>query len=128
MGNHLFRHVIQSSPTHTGLRRLPLRPGDPHHSAWGLWKNPALGALNYLTDEVVLRAAKEELQTGERVTLKYARKSPLYGVICTELDHSLPLDAAKPALLGRIDFEQKLINKAPRLINDDVVRSLPSAQ
>lgn len=34
---------------------------------------------------------------------------------------SLPLDAIKPALLGRVDFEQKLINKAPRVINDDVV-------
>lgn len=37
---------------------------------------------------------------------------------------SLPLDAIKPALLGRVDFEQKLINKAPRVINDDVVRTL----
>lgn len=52
---------------------LPLRPGDPHHSAWGLWKNPALGALNHLTDEVVFRAAKEEFRSGERVTLKYAQ-------------------------------------------------------
>lgn len=24
-------------------------------------------------------------------------------------------------MLGRIDFEQKMINKAPRVINDDVV-------
>lgn len=36
---------------------------------------------------------------------------------------SLPLDAIKPALLGRVDFEQTLINKAPRVINDDVVRA-----
>lgn len=50
---------------------LPLRHGDPHHSAWGLWNNPALGSLNHLTDAVVLRAAQEELRTGERVTLKY---------------------------------------------------------
>lgn len=34
---------------------------------------------------------------------------------------SLPLDAVKPALLGRVDFEQKIINKAPRVINDDIV-------
>ena len=48
---------------------LPLRAGDPHHSAWGLWENRALGALNHLTDEVVLKA-KDEIQTGERVTLE----------------------------------------------------------
>ncbi|KAL2826247.1 putative cyclase-domain-containing protein [Aspergillus cavernicola] len=83
--------------------QLPLRPGDPPRSAWGLWRNPALGALNHLTDEVVLRAVREEVRTGERVTL------------------NLPLDAVKPALLGRVDFEQKLINKAPRVINDDVI-------
>lgn len=51
---------------------LPLQLGDPHHSAWGLWKNPALGSLNHLTDEVVLRAVQEEVRTGERVTMKYA--------------------------------------------------------
>ncbi|KFY23351.1 hypothetical protein V491_02588 [Pseudogymnoascus sp. VKM F-3775] len=82
---------------------LPLRAGDPHHSAWGLWRNPALGALNHLTDETVLRAAREEILTGERVTM------------------DLPLDAVKPALLGRVDFEQKIINKAPRVINDDII-------
>lgn len=49
---------------------LPLREGDPPFSAWGLWHNSALGALNYLTDEVVLRAMKEEVFTGERVGLK----------------------------------------------------------
>lgn len=57
---------------------LPLRPGDPHHSAWGLWKNPALGALNHLTDEVVLRAVQEEVRTGERVTLKCTQVHPLF--------------------------------------------------
>ncbi|KAL5040846.1 hypothetical protein BDW71DRAFT_201842 [Aspergillus fruticulosus] len=82
---------------------LPLGADDPPYSAWGLWKNPALGALNHLTDDKVLKAAQEEVQTGERVTL------------------NLPLDAVKPALLGRINFEQKLINKAPRVINDDII-------
>ncbi|KAL4806516.1 putative cyclase-domain-containing protein [Aspergillus unguis] len=81
---------------------LPLNPDDPPHSAWGLWKNPGLGTLNHLTDSVVLRAA-QEIKSGERVTL------------------NLPLDAIKPALLGRINFEQRLINKAPRVINDDII-------
>lgn len=50
---------------------LPLRKGDPPFSAWGLWENDQLGSLNYLTNELVLKAAKEEIKTGNRVGLKY---------------------------------------------------------
>lgn len=53
--------------------RLPLREGDPPNSAWGLWgrgEESALGSLNYLTNELVLKAIKEEVKTGERVGLK----------------------------------------------------------
>lgn len=49
---------------------LPLRKGDPPHSAWGLWENSQLGSLNYLTDEKVLQAASSELKTGVRISLK----------------------------------------------------------
>jgi hypothetical protein len=35
--------------------------------------------------------------------------------------NSLPLDLISPALLGRTGFEHKMINKAPRVINDDIV-------
>lgn len=52
------------------FEELPLRKGDPPYSAWGLWENSQLGALNHLTDEVVLRATKEEIRTGQRVGLK----------------------------------------------------------
>lgn len=53
------------------LNELPLNPGDPPKSAWGLWgPNDKLGALNYLTDEVVLKAIKEDVLTGERVGLE----------------------------------------------------------
>ena len=46
---------------------LPLRKGDPPHSAWGLYgKDDQLGTLNRLTDDVVLRAAKEEILHGTR--------------------------------------------------------------
>jgi hypothetical protein len=49
---------------------LPLRKGDPHHSAWGLYgKEDQLGTLNRLTDDVVLRAAKEEIHSGTRSVL-----------------------------------------------------------
>ncbi|CAG9939934.1 unnamed protein product [Clonostachys rosea f. rosea IK726] len=85
---------------------LPLHKGDPIHSAWGLWgtgPESALGSLNYLTDEVVLKTMKEEVKTGERVGL------------------NLPLDLVNPPLLGRVGFEQKVIDKHPRVINDDVI-------
>lgn len=57
------------------LSELPLAEGDPPNSAWGLWddaKDASLGSLNYLTDEVVLKTMKEEVQTGERIGLESA--------------------------------------------------------
>ncbi|KAL2864086.1 uncharacterized protein BJX67DRAFT_384087 [Aspergillus lucknowensis] len=86
--------------------QLPLHEGDPPYSAWGLWGNgpeSGLGSLNYLTEEVTLRAIKEEVKTGERVAL------------------NLPLDFFTPPLLGRAGFEQKVINKDPLVVNDDVI-------
>lgn len=53
---------------------LPLHEDDPPNSAWGLWGNgpeSALGSLNHLTDDLVLRTVKEEIQTGERVGLEF---------------------------------------------------------
>lgn len=51
---------------------LPLGQGDPPHSAWGLYgKDDQLGTLNRLTDDIVLRAAKEEIQSGTRSVLWY---------------------------------------------------------
>ncbi|OJJ07668.1 hypothetical protein ASPVEDRAFT_202613 [Aspergillus versicolor CBS 583.65] len=85
---------------------LPLREGDPPNSAWGLWgRGPesALGSLNYLTNDLVLKKIKEEVKTGERVGL------------------NLPLDLFNPPLLGRAGFEQKVIDKNPLVVNDDVI-------
>lgn len=46
---------------------LPLRPGDPRRSAWGLYGDgDELGTLNRLTGERVAAAARSEIQTGER--------------------------------------------------------------
>lgn len=57
---------------------LPLDKNGPHGNAWGLWgPDDQLGTLNYLTDEVVARTAKEEIQTGKRVSLKCAMSNPL---------------------------------------------------
>lgn len=55
------------------FNKLPLNEGDPPYSAWGLWgdsHSSALGSLNYLTDDLVLKAIKEEVKTGQRVSLK----------------------------------------------------------
>ena len=51
---------------------LPLRKGDPPHSAWGLYGNDdQLGTLNRLTDDVVLNAANKEIQTGTRSVVSF---------------------------------------------------------
>jgi len=46
---------------------LPLRKGDPHHSAWGLYgKDDEIGTLNRLTNEKVVDAARGEAKSGVR--------------------------------------------------------------
>ena len=54
---------------------LPLGKDDPPYSAWGLWEDTTLGSLNYLSDEVVLKTIREEIQTGMRIGLKCVLKS-----------------------------------------------------
>ena len=55
----------------TDFSNLPVYKDGPHGNAWGLWgADDQLGTLNYLTDEVVKRAAKEEIRTGKRISLK----------------------------------------------------------
>ncbi|KAF2653676.1 hypothetical protein K491DRAFT_602425 [Lophiostoma macrostomum CBS 122681] len=90
------------------LSNLPLNKDDPPNSAWGLWgqtegEDAALGSLNYLTKARILQTAKEDIQTGDRVAL------------------DLPLDFFNPPLLGRAGFEQKIIDKSPLTVNDDVI-------
>ncbi|EKG20164.1 hypothetical protein MPH_02521 [Macrophomina phaseolina MS6] len=82
---------------------LPLRKGDPHHSAWGLYgENDELGFLNRLTEDVVLEAAKE-IRTGKRISLDW------------------PLDAQGDIpFFGRQAFHKHLYQKPPRIVNDDV--------
>ena len=59
--------------------------------------------LNLLTPEVVQRTAAEEIRTGVRFSL------------------DLPLDRLKHPSYGREPFAQRIINKAPRVVNDDVL-------
>lgn len=50
---------------------LPVDTSGPRGNAWGLWgADDQLGTLNYLSAEVVHDAAKEEIRSGERVSLK----------------------------------------------------------
>ena len=50
---------------------LPVDKAGPGGNAWGLWgPDDQLGTLNYLTQEVVARAVKEEVKTGQRLSLK----------------------------------------------------------
>ena len=49
---------------------LPLRKGDPHHSAWGLYgPNDELGTLNRLSGDIVVASARNEIKTGARCVL-----------------------------------------------------------
>lgn len=60
------------------FEQLPLNMDDPPNSAWGLWddsKHTSLGSLNYLTDDLVLKAFREEVKTGERIGLEYVSPS-----------------------------------------------------
>jgi hypothetical protein len=83
---------------------LTIDPSGPPGNAWGLFgKNNELGMLNLLTPETVRRAAAEEIRDGVRFSL------------------DLPLDRIKTPSFGRKPFAQELVNKAPRIVNDDIL-------
>lgn len=91
---------------------LPLRKGDPHHSAWGLYgQHDELGTLNRLTDERVAAAAREEIRTGQRVSLNW----PLDAQTQTQ-----PGQQPSRAFFQRARFHQDMFPKAPATVNDDV--------
>jgi len=96
---------------------LPLDANGPRGNAWGLYplsqSSPSqtsnsksskdeLGSLNLLTPQTTLSASKE-IQQGIR--------------ICTDWELTKP----NHACFGRRKFEHRIVNKAPRIVNDDVV-------
>ncbi|KAI1197194.1 hypothetical protein F5X97DRAFT_186730 [Nemania serpens] len=84
---------------------LPLRKGDPRLAAWGLYGDgDELGFLNRLTDERVAAAAREEIKSGKRISLNW------------------PLNAQQheKTFFQRAAFHQALLDKKPRIVNDDV--------
>ncbi|KAH7259163.1 uncharacterized protein BKA55DRAFT_735976 [Fusarium redolens] len=75
---------------------LPLDKTGPRGNAWGLWgQDDQLGTLNYLTDEVVGQAARENIKTGTRLSLNWSMMGASY------------------PKFARKNLDLKLINKAP---------------
>ncbi|KAL2209216.1 hypothetical protein CC79DRAFT_1341532 [Sarocladium strictum] len=82
---------------------LPLDKSGPPGNAWGLWgPDNELGMLNLLTPEVVAHAATE-IKEGLRISLDW------------------PLDKPSFPTFGRQQFEHKILNKAPMVMNDDAI-------
>jgi hypothetical protein len=83
--------------------KLTLDPSGPKGNAWGLFgKDNSLGMLNLLTPDVV-QAAASEIKDGARFGLDWK------------------LNALGQPSFGRQPFHQKIVSKAPRIINDDVL-------
>ncbi|BFZ63342.1 hypothetical protein YB2330_004464 [Saitoella coloradoensis] len=82
---------------------LPLDPSHPPGSAWGLYgESDNLGTLNLLTPDNTLAAASL-IKTGTRISLNWPLQNPSH-----------------PGFL-RQKFNHKIIQKAPRCVNDDVI-------
>lgn len=85
------------------FEELPLDKSGPPGNAWGLWgPDNELGMLNLLTPEVVAHAATE-IKEGLRISLDW------------------PLDKPSFPTFGRQQFEHKILNKAPMVMNDDAI-------
>ena len=95
-----------SPPSRPPFSDLPLDKNGPPGNAWGLYgKDDELGALNLITPATV-KAAAQEIQTGERVSLDWNLNLPAY-----------------PSF-GRPSFGWKMENRTqpdgtPRTVNDD---------
>lgn len=95
-----------SPPSRPPFSSLPLDKSGPPGNAWGLYgANDELGALNMLTPSTV-KAAAQEIQTGERVSLDWYLNLPTF-----------------PSF-GRPPFGWKIENRAhpdgtKRTVNDD---------
>ncbi|KAL4742113.1 hypothetical protein BDV11DRAFT_212127 [Aspergillus similis] len=95
---------MSPAPSIPTFDNLTLDPNGPPGNSWGLFgPNNELGMLNLLTPEVVKRAASEEIREGVRISL------------------DLPLNRLSHPSFNRKPFVQELVNKAPRVVNDDIL-------
>ncbi len=90
-----------SQPTLPRFDDLPVTPGAPPHSAWGLWgTQDELGTLNLLTHDRVAAAARL-VQTGKTFGLTWELHLP------------------NPPLFGREPLQHSIKRRRP-FVNDDV--------
>ncbi|KAH7020883.1 uncharacterized protein B0I36DRAFT_333349, partial [Microdochium trichocladiopsis] len=85
-------------PTHDypSFSQLPLDKNGPRLNAWGLWgPDDQLGTLNLLTEDVIAKAAAENIKSGVRVSLNWSMTG-----------------ASNPRFVRKL-LEQNMINKAP---------------
>lgn len=96
--------VKMSTPIIPPFSSLPIRPDGPHGNAWGLYgPDDNIGRLNLLTPETTFSAIRE-IRNGIRISTDWSLDSML-----------------QQPCFGRKPFEQTIINKAPRSVNDDVL-------
>lgn len=101
--------AYSTPPKRPSFSTLPLLPEGPPGNAWGLYgQDDKLGALNMLTPAVVAAAAREEIRTGERVSLDW------------------PLNKPSHPSFDRPSFGWQLQNRRtpegiPRTVNDDAL-------
>ena len=92
-----------TTPPRPLFNLLPLNKSGPRGNAWGLYgPDDEIGALNLLTPVVVREAAKE-IREGVR--------------LCVDL----PLNFLEKPFFERAVFSHAILNKAPRVVNDDLV-------
>ncbi|KAF4863181.1 hypothetical protein CGCSCA1_v014585 [Colletotrichum siamense] len=61
------------------FKDLPLDKNGPRGNAWGRWgPDDQLGTLNLLTDDIVASAAKENIITGQRISLNWSMTGASY--------------------------------------------------
>lgn len=90
-------------PTRPPFDSLPLRKDGPRGNAWGLYgDDDELGTINMLTAENTANAAKE-ITDGTRIPTDW------------------PLDSMTPPGFKRQPFDHHIHNKAPRVVNDDIL-------
>jgi kynurenine formamidase len=96
--------VSDAHPALPLFDELPVTPGAPPHSAWGLWgKEDELGTLNLLTPARVASAARL-VRTGKRFALNWQLELP------------------SPPLFRRESLQHRIKHRRP-FVNDDVYLS-----
>lgn len=91
-------------------------------SAWGLYGDKdELGALNRLTEERVVAAAKDEIKTGVRYVTRSILSLKIKQLSESRVSLNWTLNAQdKGSFFARKLFHQELFAKPPRTVNDDV--------